>query len=68
MGIGHEQVFNEIVVLNCCRLFATTTPALCAIVGKRLALDVTGVRQRHHHILWCNQIFNTQILRMRHNF
>ena len=44
MGIRHEQVLDEIIVLDCCGLLATTATALGTVISQRLALDVTGMR------------------------
>jgi hypothetical protein len=38
VGIGDEQVIDEIVVLDRRRLFAAPAPLLRAVVGQRLRL------------------------------
>jgi hypothetical protein len=58
VGVGHEQLIDEIVVLDRRRLLAAAAALLGAVVGERLALEVAGVRQGDHHVLGRDQVFD----------
>jgi hypothetical protein len=54
--VGDEQLVDPVVLLGRRRLLAAAAALLRAVVGQRLALDVAGVRQRHHHVLRRDQV------------
>ncbi len=68
VGIGDEQVVDEIVFLGRSGLLATTAALLRPVVGEWLGLHVAGMRQRHHHILGRDQVLHTQVLGVHHDF
>ena len=68
MGIGDEQVVDEIVFLGRRGLLAPTTALLRPVVGERLGLHVAGVRQRHHHVFGRNQVLHAEVLGVHHDF
>ena len=39
-------------------------PRFCAVLGQRLALDVAGVAERHHHVGGRDQVFGAEFLRV----
>ena len=63
MGVGDEQVVDEIVFLGRRRLLAAPAALLRAVFVQRLGLDVAGVRQRHHHVFGRDQVFHAHVLR-----
>ena len=65
MGIGDEQVVDEIIFLDRRRLLAAAAATLRAVVGERLRLDVAGMRQRDDHVLRRDQVLDAEVLRMR---
>ena len=67
MRVGNEQVIDEIVFLDRRRLLAAPAAPLRAVVGQRLRLDVAAVRQRHHHVLRRDEVFDPEILRIGFN-
>src|SRR5256884_9973164 len=50
-----EQLLDEILVLDRGGGLAASAATLRLVLGERLALGVTGVRQRHHHVLRLDQ-------------
>ena len=68
MGLGDEQVLNEIVIFGGGRLLATAAALLRAIIGDGLVLDVTGMRHRHHNIFIDDQVLDRHFLPVRDNF
>ncbi len=62
MGVGHEQLVDEILVLDAGGGLAAAAAALCLIVRDRLRLGIAAMRQRDNHVLGGNQIFGGQVL------
>ena len=56
MGRGHEQPADEILLAGLHAGAALAAAALRAIGRQRHALDVAGVRHRHHHVLALDQV------------
>ena len=66
--VGDEQLVDEILVLDRRRLLAAPAAPLGAVIGQRLGLDVAAVRERHHHVLRRDEVFDTEFLRVQHDF
>ena len=60
--VRNEQLVNPVVFLGLCGLLAAATTLLGAVFRQRLALDVAGVRERHHHVGGGDQVFGGQVL------
>ncbi len=67
VGIGDEQVVDEIVFLGRRGLLAAAAALLGPVVCERLGLHVACVRQRHHHVLGRNQVLHAQVLGVHHD-
>ena len=67
MRVGNEKLVDPIVFFGGGGLFAATAAFLGAVFRQRLALDVTAVRQRNHHVGGRDQVFGGQILRIVFN-
>ena len=61
MGGRHEQVLNEVVVLQVHTLHAFAAALLLAIGSDRETLDVACLRNRDDHLLVGDQIFDVQL-------
>ena len=64
MRVRDEQRVDPIVVLRRRRLLAATAALLRTVLGQRHRLDVTGVRQRDHHVLRRDQVFGVEFGRV----
>ena len=62
MGVGDEQVLDEIVFLGGRGLLAAPAALLRPVLGQRLRLDVAGVRQGHHHVRRRDQVLEVDVL------
>ena len=67
VGIGDEELVDEVVVLHARRLLAAPAALLCAVVGERLALEVAAVRQRDDHVFRCDQVFDVDLGGVEHD-
>ncbi len=65
MGIGDEQVVDEVIILVLGCLTAAATALLRTIFVHLLRLHVAAMRQGHHHILGRNQVFHAHVMRVR---
>jgi hypothetical protein len=61
--VGDEELVDPVVFLGGRGLLAAAAALLRAVLGQRLALDVAGVRERHHHVGGRDQVFGGQVLR-----
>ena len=68
MGVGDEQLVDEVLVLDAGGRLAAAAAALRLVVGHRLRLGVTAMGQRHHHILGRNQILGRQVFVIDEDF
>ena len=68
VSVGHEQLVDEILILDAGGGLAAAAAALRLIVGDRLRLGITAMRQRHHDILGRNQIFSGEIFVIDQDF
>ena len=68
MRVGNEQLIDEIIFLHRRCLLATPAAPLCPVIGERLRFDVAGMRERHHHVLWGDEILDAQIVGIDHHF
>ena len=59
--MGDEQLLDEILVLDRGGGLAASAAALRLVLGEGLTLGVTGVRQRHHHVLRLDQVLGGEI-------
>src|SRR5690606_14830169 len=59
--VGDEQLVDPVVLFHGGGLLATATTTLGPVFGQRLALDVAGMRERHHHIHRGDQVFGIQL-------
>ena len=50
MRVGDEELVDPVVFLRRRSLLAAAATLLGAVFGQRLALDVAGVVERHHHV------------------
>ena len=55
--VRDEELLDEVFVLDRGRRLAAAAAALHLVFGDRLALGVTGMRQRDHHVLRLDEIF-----------
>ena len=58
---GHEQLLDEVLVLDCRRRLAAAAATLRLVFGERLRLRVAGMRERHHDVLRLDQVLGGQI-------
>ena len=58
MGIGDEQLVDEILVLDLGGRAAATAAALHLVVSQALGLGVTAVGKRHYHVLFRNEVLH----------
>ena len=61
MGVGNEQLVDEILVFHPCRRFTAPAATLGIVDIERLALGIAFVREGHHHILFGDQVFHRQV-------
>src|SRR6056297_2804816 len=61
VGVGDEQVVDEVLVLHARGRPPLAAPALRLIRIQRLRLGIAAVRQRHHHVLLGNEVFDGQV-------
>src|SRR5206468_2328572 len=55
------RLVDPVVFLGRHRLLAAAAAFLRAVLGHRLRLHVTGVRQGHHHVLRRDQVFGLEV-------
>ncbi len=60
MGTGVDDVFNDVFFARRHTAATLTAPALFFVIGNRAALDVVGAGQRHHDLLFGDQVFIAQ--------
>ncbi len=65
MGIGDEQIVDEIVFLGRGGLLAATAAFLRFIFVETLRLHVAAMRQRDHYVFRRNQVFHAHVLGVR---
>ena len=58
----NEQVLDVVVILQVHRLHALAATLLLAVRGNGQALDVAGLRDRDHHALLGDEVFDVQVL------
>ena len=63
MCVGNEELVHPVVFFGGCGLLAPATAFLRAVFAQWLALDVAQVRQSHHHVGGCDQVFGAQVKR-----
>ena len=68
MGRGHEQPADKILVAGLHAGTALAAAALRAIGRQRHALDVAGMRDRHHHVLALDQVLVLDLVLMLDDF
>ena len=68
MGVGDEELVDEVFVLHRGGLFAAPAAPLGAVIGEWLALEVAGVRERHHHVFGRDQVFEVDFGGVEHDF
>ena len=61
VGVGDEELLDEILVLDRGRRLAAAAAPLRLVVGHRLRLGVARVRQRHDHVLRLDQVFGREV-------
>ncbi len=61
MRVGDEQPLDEVVFLGRGGHPAAPAASLRAVVGERLGLGVAAVRERHHHVLRRDQVFQGNV-------
>ncbi len=61
MGVGHQQTLHKVLFLDPGGRLATTTAALSLVVGERLILHITLVRQGNDHVFRGDQIFDVDL-------
>ena len=64
---GDEQVLDEIFFLGAHRGYALAAPALPAVHRHGDALDVAGMGNGHHHVLFGDQVFEFQVGSVPHD-
>ena len=67
MGVGDEQLFDEVLVLGRGRGLAAPSAALSSVVADRLSLRITMVRQGHHDVFLGNQVFEGEVHLVAHD-
>ena len=68
MRVRHEQIVDEVLVLNLGCRPATTTPFLGLVNIDRLGLGIPAVRQRHDNLFLRDQVFHTQVRMILNDF
>ena len=63
MGARHEEVLDEVVVLEREALDALAAALLGAVRGNRDALDVAGVGDGHDHVLVGDEVLDVEVAR-----
>ena len=61
VGIGDEQLVDEILFLDAGRRPAPPAPALCLVRRQRLRLGIAAVGKRHHQLFLGNQVLDGQV-------
>ena len=61
MGVGDDELFDEVFVFDRGRRFAFATTALRFVVGERLRLDVAFVREGDDAVFFGNQVFEREV-------
>src|SRR3569832_841168 len=67
VSAGDQQLVDEVFFLHRRRRFAAAAAFLRAVFGERLSFGITAVRQRHHHVFFGDQIFETEVLMREHD-
>ncbi len=68
VGVGHEQVGDEIFVFGVHALRAFAAAFLFAVFGKLCAFDIARVCDRDDHIFAFNQVFVIHVARELNDF
>ena len=64
MRVGNEDLVNPVIFLGGRGLLAPAAALLSAVFIQRLALDVTRVAERDHHVGGGDEVFRGQVLRI----
>ena len=67
MGIGYQQMLDEILVLHRGGSLAHAATTLCRIVCQRLGFCIAALGDGDHTIFFGNQVFRGEILLRTHN-
>ena len=68
VGVGDEQLLDEIVFAGSGRQLAATTATLRTVLGQWLRLDIAGMRESHHHVFRRDQVLDADFLGIDHDF
>ena len=68
MGIRHEQVVDEILILDFRRRTPTPAALLSLVDVDRLGLGIAAMGKRHHDFLLRDQVFDAKIGVILHDF
>ena len=61
MGVGDDELFDEVFVFDRGRRFAFAASALRFVVGERLRLDVAFVREGDDAVFFGNEVFEREV-------
>ena len=61
MGVGDDELFDEVFVFDRRCRFAFAATALCFVVGERLRLDVAFVREGDDAVFFGDEVFEREV-------
>ena len=62
MGAGNQQVLDKILIFHCGGGLAHTAATLGLVVTQGLRFGIAGVGNRHHPILFSDQVFHCEVV------